>query len=299
MDLRHLKYFIAVAEELNIGRAALRLHISQPPLTRQIQQLEEELEVQLLVRTPRGVELTQAGEMFLEEARNIRSLVDQAIERTKRAGQGKLGRIDIGIFGTGILSAIPKLLQLFRDTNPDVRVVLHTMSKAEQIEALRQRRISVGFNRMLTPLPDMNSELIMREPLYLAVNQSHPLSRQKSVSFKEVAKHPLVLFPTGARPNFVDRIMELCRQLDITPDISQIVGDAVTGVALVAGGFGISVVPESVITLAPPGIVYLPFSDAPSATIDLSCIYRKDDQSPILQALLAAIQAFREQQGLQ
>ncbi|MBI2276438.1 MAG: LysR family transcriptional regulator [Dechloromonas sp.] len=299
MDLRHLKYFIAVAEELNIGRAALRLHISQPPLTRQIQQLEEELDVQLLIRTPRGVELTQAGEMFLEEARNIRSLVDQAIERTKRAGQGKLGRIDIGIFGTGILSAIPKLLQLFRDTNPDVRVVLHTMSKAEQIEALRQRRISVGFNRMLTPLPDMNSELIMREPLYLAVNQSHPLSRQKAVSFKEVAKHPLVLFPTGARPNFVDRIMELCRQMDFTPDISQIVGDAVTGVALVAGGFGISVVPESVITLAPPGIVYLPFSDAPSATIDLSCIYRKDDYSPILRALLAAIQAFREQQGIQ
>lgn len=107
MDLRHLKYFIAVAEELNIGRAALRLHISQPPLTRQIQQLEEELDVQLLIRTPRGVELTQAGEMFLEEARNIRSLVEQAIERTKRAGQGKLGRLDIGIFGTGILNSRP------------------------------------------------------------------------------------------------------------------------------------------------------------------------------------------------
>lgn len=296
MDLRHLKYFIAVAEELNIGRAALRLHISQPPLTRQIQQLEEELEVQLLIRTPRGVELTQAGEMFLEEARNIRSLVEQAIERTKRAGQGQIGRIDIGIFGTGILSAIPKLLQLFRDTNPDVRVVLHTMSKAEQIEALRQKRISIGFNRMLAPLPDLNSELIMRERLYLAVNKNHPLSQQASISFQEVAKHPLVLFPTGARPNFVDRVIELCRNTGFTPDISQIVGDAVTGVALVAGGFGISVVPESVITLTPPGIVYLPFSDAPSATIDLSCIYRKDDASPIFQALLAVIHAFREQQ---
>ena len=138
MDLRHLKYFIAVAEELNIGRAALRLCISQPPLTRQIQQLEEELGVQLFIRTPRGVELTQAGEMFYEEASNIRSLVEQAIERTKRAVQGKLGRLDIGIFGTGTLGTIPKLLQLFRDTNPDVVVGLHTMSKAEQIEALRQ-----------------------------------------------------------------------------------------------------------------------------------------------------------------
>lgn len=295
MDLRHLKYFIAVAEELNIGRAALRLHISQPPLTRQIQQLEEELGIQLLIRTPRGVELTQAGEMFLEEARNIRSLVEQAIERTKRAGQGKLGRLDIGIFGTGILNAIPKLLQLFRDDYPDVRVVLHTMTKNEQIEALRQKRITVGFNRIISPLPDITCELIMREPLYLAVHSSHPLSKQNSVSVKELSKHPLVLFPTGPRPNFVDRVLEICGKMGFTPEISQIVGDAVTGVALVAGGFGISVVPESVITLKPPGIVYLPFDDWLTGKIDLSCIYRKDDESPILRAFLIAVHKFREQ----
>ena len=294
MDLRHLKYFIAVAEEKNIGRAALRLHISQPPLTRQIQQLEEELGVQLLIRTPRGVELTQAGETFLQEACNIRELVELAVERTRRTGMGKLGRLDIGIFGTGIFSAIPKLLQQFRDTNPDVRVVLHTMSKAEQIEALRQRRISIGFNRMVEPLPDIHSELIMRERLMLAVNDTHPLSSEKEVSFAELGKQPRVLFPTGARPNFVDRIIELCRSMGFTPDISQIVGDAVTGVALVAGGFGITVVPESAISLAPKGIVYLPFSDNPAATVDLSCIYRKEDASPILQSFRQAIRTFCE-----
>lgn len=294
MDLRHLKYFIAVAEEKNIGRAALRLHISQPPLTRQIQQLEEELGVQLLIRTPRGVELTQAGETFLQEACNIRELVELAVERTRRTGMGKLGRLDIGIFGTGIFSAIPKLLQQFRDTNPDVRVVLHTMSKAEQIEALRQRRISVGFNRMLENLPDIHSELILREQLFLAVNDTHPLSQESHVSFAELGKQPLVLFPTGARPNFVDRIIELCRSMGFTPDISQIVGDAVTGVALVAGGFGITVVPESAISLAPKGIVYLPFSDNPAATVDLSCMYRKEDASPILQSFRQAIRTFRE-----
>lgn len=297
MDLRHLKYFIAVAEELNIGRAALRLHISQPPLTRQIQQLEEELGVQLLIRTPRGVELTQAGEMFLEEARNVRSIVEQAIERTRRAGQGKLGRLDIGIFGTGILGAIPQLLHLFRYTHPDVRVVLHTMSKDEQIEALRQKRITIGFNRMIAPLPDMTNELILREPLYLAVNETHPLSQQQSVSIKELEKYPLVLFPTGARPNFVDRVIELCRNMGFTPDISQIVGDAVTGVALVAGGFGISVVPQSAITLKLPGVVYRPFHDSLSATVDLSCIYRTEDQSAILQAFLGVIRTFRAQHG--
>jgi DNA-binding transcriptional LysR family regulator len=294
MDLRHLKYFIAVAEELNIGRAALRLCISQPPLTRQIQQLEEELGVQLFIRTPRGVELTQAGEMFREEATNIRALVEQAIERTKRAGQGKLGRLDIGIFGTGILGTIPRLLQLFRDTNPDVVVSLHTLSKSEQIEALRQRRITIGFNRMLAPLPDITTELIMREPLYLVINEAHPLSRLESVPFMEVAKYPLVLFPSGARPNFVDRIIMLCQNMGVTPQISQVVGDAVTGMALVAGGFGMTIVPKSATTISLPGIVCRPFRDAISATVDLSCIYRTDDHSPILQAFLASVQKFRE-----
>ncbi len=297
MELRHMKYFIAVAEELNFGRAALRLNISQPPLTRQIHQIEDELGVQLFIRTPRGVELTQAGEIFLEEAKNIRALTELSIERTKRAGQGKLGRLDIGIFGTGIFAAIPQLLHLFRDTHPDVRVVLHTMTKDEQIEALRQRRITVGFNRLLPPLPDIEKELIFDERLYLAINESHPLSQQTSVSFMELAKHPLVLFPTGARPNFVDRVFELCSNMGFVPEISQIVGDAITGVALVAGGFGITIVPKSAITLNLPGVVYRPFVDAQNATVDLSCIYRKDDQSAILRSFLAVIRVFREQES--
>lgn len=293
MDLRHLRYFIAVAEEQNIGRAALRLNISQPPLTRQIQQLEEELGVQLFIRTPRGVELTQAGNLFLDEARNIRALVEQAVERTKRAGQGKLGRLDIGIFGTGVLGAIPKILQHFGETHPDVRVVLHTMSKEQQIEALRQKRITIGFNRIISPLPDLETELIIREPLYLAVNESHPLSQQDCVSLSELAQHPLVLFPTGARPNFVDRVIELCRQRGFTPEISQIVGDAVTGVALVAGGFGMTLVPESATTLSVPGIAFRPLDEPDFATIDLSCIYRKEDESPLLRAFLGSVREFR------
>ncbi len=235
--------------------------------------------------------------MFYEEARNIRSLVEQAVERTKRAGEGKLGRLDIGIFGTGILGTIPKLLQLFRDSNPDVVVSLHTMSKAEQIEAIRQKRITIGFNRMLSPLADITTELIMREPLFLVLNADHPLSRLESVPFMEVANYPLVLFPSGARPNFVDRIVQLCQNMGVTPEISQVVGDAVTGMALVAGGFGITIVPKSATAISLPGVVFRPFRDAISATVDLSCIYRSDDRSPILQAFLASVQKFREAPG--
>jgi len=296
MDLRHLRYFIAVAEEQNIGRAAARLHISQPPLTRQIQQLEEELGVQLFTRTPRGMELTPAGELLLEEARNIRAVVEQATERTQRAGQGKLGRLDIAIFGSGILNIIPKLLTAFRTAYPEVKTVLHNMDKNEQIEALRQRRISVGFNRMLTPLPDIASELVAVERLLLAVSTSHPLAQQAVVPFQSLAEHPLVLFPSGSRPSFMDKVIGLCQQAGFVPEVSQEVGDTVTAIALVASGFGVSLVSESTSALALPGVAYRPISGLPeNAGIDLSCIYRADDNSPILAAFLQVVRDFRRQ----
>ena len=294
MDLRHLKYFIAVAEEQNIGRAATRLHISQPPLTRQIQQLEDELGVQLFTRTPRGVELTQAGVLFLEEARNIRAIVEQATERTQRAGQGKLGRLDVGFFGTAILDAIPKLLLAFRQAYPEVKIVLHTMNKGEQIEALRQRRITVGFNRMVAPLPDIETKLVVTENLLLAVSHSHPLATQSSVSFPELREHPLVLFPTGARPNFIDKVMTLCHEAGFEPQILHEVSDAITGVALAAGGFGACLVPESATSLALPGVVYRPLTELPpNSRVDLSCIYRRDDRAPILEAFLGIVDQIR------
>ncbi len=296
MDLRHLKYFIAVAEEQNIGRAAARLNISQPPLTRQIQQLEEELGVRLFNRTPRGMELTQTGEVLLHEARNIRSLVEQATERTQRAGQGKLGRLDVAIFGSAILDSIPKLLLAFRRRYPEVNIVLHTMTKSEQIEALRQRRITVGFNRMLAPLPDLSTTLVATEKLLLAVNEGHELAGEERVPLTVLAKYPMVLFPTGQRPNFVDKVMGLCRDMGFAPQVSQEVGDAVTGVALVASGFGVSLVPESVTSLKIPGVVYRPLKNPPAqATVDLSCLYRSDDESPILAAFLDTVNEFREE----
>jgi len=293
VDLRHLRYFIAVAEEENIGRAAARLHISQPPLTRQIQQLEEELGVMLFTRTPRGMVLTQAGELFLAEARNIRALVEQATERTQRAGQGKLGRLDVGIFGSGILDAIPKLLLAFRNQHPDVKVVLHTMTKAEQIEALRQRRITVGFNRMVAGLDDLAVQQVATESLLLALPVDHPLAAHEAIDFGDLRHHPMILFPTGARPSFIDKVIGLCVESGFQPQISQEVGDAVTGVALVASGFGVCMVPESATTLQFPGVVYRPFLNAgANFVVDLSCIYRKDDQSPILAEFLRTVDEY-------
>jgi len=294
VELRHLRYFVAVAEEANIGRAANRLHISQPPLTRQIQQLESELGVSLFSRTARGMELTTAGEMLLEEARNIRSLVDRATERTQRAGQGKLGRLDVAIFGSGILDVIPKVLLAFRNRHPDVKVVLHTMTKAEQLDALRQKRITAGFNRMLAPLEDIESRLVTTEPLMLAVPTGHPLAQQAQIRFRDIAPHPLVLFPTGARPSFIDKVISCCNMAGFTPQVSQEVGDAVTGVALVASGFGLCLVPRSATTLRFPGVNYRELTEVPdNFFVDLSCIFRTGDSSPILAGLLDVIEDYR------
>ncbi|MEZ5534869.1 MAG: LysR family transcriptional regulator [Thiolinea sp.] len=296
IELRHLRSFIVVAEEGNIGRAATRLNISQPPLTRQIHQLEEELGVQLLIRTPHGVDLTAAGELFMEEARTICSLVRQASERTQRAGEGKLGRLDIAIFGSGILRDIPKLLLNFRKHYPDVHIALHTMRKSQQIEALRQRRINAGFNRLLPSLPDIATELITTEQLLLAINDSHPLAQADTIPLMAIADIPLILFPTGVLPNFREKTLKVCKDSGFTPKIAQEVGDAVTAIALVASGFGVAIVPESSSVLTLPHVVYKPLDNPPpGAEVDLTCIYRANDPSPVLKAFLEECRRYRDQ----
>lgn len=296
MEFRHLKYFIAVSEEQNIGRAAKRLNISQPPLTRQIKQLEDELSVELFVRTPRGVELTPAGALFLEEARNIGSIIGQAKERTQRAARGEIGRLDVAIFGSAILDAIPKMLLAFKEAHPGVIVQLHQMGKTEQIEALRQRRIDVGFNRLLKPLDDITGEQILRERLLIAVNAHHRLAQDDSIPLEAIAGDPLILFPSRGRPNFIDKTISMCNEAGFFPTIAQEVGDAVTSVALVASGFGICLVPQSLTSVAIPGVVYKPIRDARDHwVVDLSCIYRSGSQPAILQAFLKTVRSFRDE----
>jgi LysR family transcriptional regulator, benzoate and cis,cis-muconate-responsive activator of ben and cat genes len=293
LDLRHLRSLVAVAEEGSISRAAQRLHISQPPLTRLIQQLEKELGAQLLLRTARGVEMTEAGKQFLAEARNILTLMGAAAERAHKAGQGTLGRVDVGIFGSGIFGVIPKILLAYRRAYPGINILLHSMTKGEQVVALREHRLSFGFNRLLAPTPDIVSEVIVMEGLYLAVNRQHRLAKERAIPWRHIGEHPLVLFPSSTRPNFIDHVYELCRQDGFQPQVVQTVGDTAHGVALVATGFGVCVVPESATNLKVPGVVYRPLVRQPRPEVDLSCIYRRDDKSPTLQAFLEIARTFR------
>lgn len=296
VELRHLRYFVCVAEEKNIGRAALRLFISQPPLTRQIQQLEDQLGVQLFKRTNRGVELTDAGQVLYDDARNILAMAERAMERSSKAAQGLLGRVDVAIFGSGIFGVIPRLMRAFREAHPEVSIFLHNMVKDEQIDALRHRRITLAFNRLMRPIEGLVSETLLNEPLYVAMPSDSPLAARTAVSLQELEQVPLVLYPTGSRPSFIDRVHELCRACDFAPVVAQEVGDVVHAVALVATGFAATLVPRSATSMNLPGIVYRPLHHPTLAGVDLCCIYRDDDDSPILQSLLASMRKVAQEQ---
>lgn len=291
MELRHLRYFVAVAEEQHIGRAAERLRISQPPLTRQIHQLENELDTTLFTRTSRGMVLTEAGRVFLADARTLLELADRASERVHRAGTGALGRLDIAVFGTAIFGAIPLLLREHQRQFPEVRLVLHNMTKDEQLAALSERRINLAFNRLMQPVPGIVSEVLLTEPLFVAVPAEHPLAARTAIAMAELEGQPLVLFPTGLRPSFIDVVTELCTTAGFTPDVVAEVADAVHAITLVATGVGLCLVTRSATNLHVPGVSYRPLHEKPRPTVDVCCLYRADDTSPALTSLLASMRA--------
>lgn len=290
MELRLLRSFVCVAEEQNIGRAALRLHISQPPLTRQIQALEHQLGAVLLTRGARGVELTDAGRVLYDEARLLLAQVDRAAERTQKAAQGLLGRIDIALFGSGIFGVIPQRLRRFRELYPDVSIVLHSMSKDEQIDALRHHRITVAFNRLMRPIDGLTSVTILNEALFVAVASNSALASKPELLMHDLQHEPLVLYPTGSRPSFIDWVQTMCTDAGFVPMVAQEVGDVVHALALVGSGFGSCVVAESATHIAMPGLTFVPLRHSDAQRVDLCCIHRSDDDSALLQAFLRAMQ---------
>lgn len=293
MDIRQLKYFIAVAEERNISRAAARLHISQPPLTRHIQSLEDELDVKLFIRTNWGVELTQAGESLLNHARNIKAHVDLAAEQARRAGKGLVGRIDIGIFGSAMLNSIPRILNQFVESHPDVSIVLHSAPKGRQIEALHQGRILIAFDRYLPESPELMTELVCREPILVALNTRNPLAQKSCLHPNELRNEAMI----GEQdPSVAMATQSMFKTLGYEPRFAQRATDMISAAVMVAGGFGSSLVPESVQNLQLPNVVYRPLiTDMGAPLIDLHCAYRRDEASPLLIELLKTVRAYREQ----
>jgi DNA-binding transcriptional LysR family regulator len=292
IELRHLRYFTAVVRERSFRGASLAVHVSQPPLTRQIQQLEEELGVQLLIRGSRGAEPTAAGAAFFVEAENILGLVDQAVVRARLAGDGELGRIDVGVFGSAVLDTVPRIIVAFRRRFPNVEVVLHNMDREAQVRALRERRITVGFNRFFNDEPGLAWETLFTEPMLVAVPTAHPLAKRDEIGLDDLSDQPLVFYPRVERPGgFTNFLMRMFHQRNITPNVVQDVDDVVTAVALVSSGLGLCLVVESARNLRMPGVAYVSLKPADRVQFDLCIIHREDDVSPTLKAFVDVARA--------
>jgi DNA-binding transcriptional LysR family regulator len=268
MELRHLRYFIAVAEHLHFSRAAEILHIAQPPLSQQIQSLEHELGVPLLVRTRRSVQLTPAGKAFLAEAKKVIIQAEHAIAVAHRAHSGILGHLEIGFVGTAIAEVLPTILKAFRERYPLVETPLQNLVTTEQVQALREGQIQVGI--LHPPLLDasLHLEIIRREPLVVALPDNHALAAQEQIVLAQLHEEPFVMYPRAWNPGLFDQIVSLCQQAGFSIRFGQEALGWQSITSLVAAGLGVSIVPASSQLLRTAGIVYRPLQGT-TLTFDL------------------------------
>jgi DNA-binding transcriptional LysR family regulator len=283
MELRHLRYFSVVAEERHFGRAAHRLRMTQPPLTRQIQALEAELGLRLFERSRHGVALTAAGAAFQERARGVFAAVDQAVAAARRASVGDIGRVAIGYVSSLAYVGLGEMLRAYRANAPHVDVTVREAAPQEQLAALVDGRLDVGFLRGPVDEVGLVAEIARREALVVALPARHRLVRRARIDLGELAPEAFLTFPRARSPAFFDQLMGLCRAAGFTPRIVQ-EAPLIDLISLVTAGFGVAIVPESLRRIGRAGMVTRPIVGSPRA--DLMMVRRADDQAPALARFL-------------
>lgn len=290
MELRHLRYFVAVAEELHFGRAADRLHMSQPPLSQQIHNLEEELGLKLFLRRNRRVELTHAGRVFLGEAKQILARMERAADAAKRADRGKTGPLVVACGPLAMKTILPMALKIFRTLSPEVELCLRQSTMQEMLESLQDRTTDVG---LLTPSFEstmLQSQMVLTVPVVAAVPKSHPLAQQESIKLKELKDERFVLYSHRSAPGFHVRMIELCRRAGFAPKITQEAGQYPELLVLVTAGYGVALVPELRDCCVPEGVSLVRIEET-WATIQLGMAWRAGNSSPVLAAFLDVIKS--------
>lgn len=298
MELRHLRYFVAVAEERNFTRAAVRLHIAQPPLSRQIQQLEDNLGVQLFERNARPLKLTDTGRFFYSHAVQMLAQMAQLESMTKRVG--KIDRsLSIGFVGSTLYGLLPKIIRRFRDQNSTVELSLHEMSTMDQINALKEGRIDVGFGRIRHEDPSIRRIVLREERMIVALPLGHPLSLAKPVlSLHELVGETLIVYPKAPRPSFADQVLAAFHDRALKPKRIYETRELQIALGLVAAGEGIAIVPKSVHGLKRDDVSYMELDDA-NLVSPIIMSMRMLDESEDLRTMLDLIYTLYAEEGIE
>jgi DNA-binding transcriptional LysR family regulator len=289
LELRQLRYFVTVAEELHFGRAALRLHMTQPPLSQTIQALEELLGAPLFERNRRGVTLTPAGSALLPEARRLLAQAQELPQLVQRAAGGEVGRITLAFVSSADYSVLPPFLRAYRAAYPQVQITLQEATSDLQLDDLLHNRIDAGL--LIPPLPDKaRTELdylpVLSEPLVLALPAGLPaLKKRGKLALNTLPALPLIIFPRAISPALYDAILSVFRDAGITPAIGQQAIQMQTIVGLVSAGMGMALVPQSVSNLMRPGVEYRALADT-TPLVETGLAWRRDNASPVLRGFL-------------
>ena len=285
MELRHLRYFLALADELHFGRAAQRLAISQPPLSVAIRQLEDRVGTRLLERSSKAVRLTPAGAAFREAARRLVAQAEEAASEARAVAAGSAGRLRIGFVGAMLYRGLPQALHRFQAAHPAVRIQLAELNSAEQIGELLHDRLDLGFVHTSKIPADLEQQLLLVEPFVCCVPAGHPLARRKQLRPGDLRAQPFVLFARSVSPDYHERVLSICVQAGFLPEIRHEVRHWLAVVSMVSQGLGVALVPQAMQRCALSGAVFRPLAEA-AAQSEAYAVWRADGRSVPAQRLL-------------
>ncbi|WP_243228850.1 LysR family transcriptional regulator [Microbacterium sp. CIAB417] len=289
IEIRHLRHFVVVAEELHFGNAAKRLHMAQPPLSQSIRTLEAALGATLFERTSRRVVLTEVGRVFLDQCRPALRQFSSSIESAQRAARGEAGTLSIGYVVSAGFDIVPQVLLAFRSLYPGVHLDLQGMSATEQLEMLRSGGLQVGFVREPGRHHDLNIRVVKKDRLMLAVPAEHPLASAPRVRVRNLEFEPFIMSPRERSPSLHDKIVQICRRAGFSPRVEQHASETQTVLGLVAGGVGVSIVPSAFLALSLPGLVLREFDDM-DTSLAMAVVTMKDQPSSVVDAFLEVVQ---------
>jgi DNA-binding transcriptional LysR family regulator len=292
MELRHLRYFVAVAEHGHVTRAAESLGIQQPPLSQQIKALEEELGVQLLRRKPRGVELTDAGAAFLERARAILAEVDRALASTRRTARGEEGRVVVGFTSSAPFHPfVPRVIRMFREASPHVSLVLEESGSRDLVQWLHDETIDAAFIRSpVAAVEGLFVRPLLQEQMLVALPTGHPLAgSNEPLALTELGSHTFILYKRPGAPGLYDSIIAACRGAGFSPRVGQEAPRIVSTLNLVAAGLGVSIVPESLRRLQMDGVVYRELDDKANLAAPLILACRRSENSAAVERFVDVV----------